>query len=99
MATDDVKRAGLAAAVLGLTVAINLLVLQGRHSGLIETSALAPRALQDVSQARRVSDLGPAMAVDASPVLVVPPRAALAPVTTNAAEITRGIKRELKTRG
>ena len=110
MTARDVTHASLGFAGLGLTVAINLLVLQERQASQIETSALAsrPMSASDITVRSSDGDLARIPPTGTAPMLAGPPRVASAPMaagsgaaqlTSNGAEITRGIQRELNTRG
>lgn len=106
MTAGDLKIASLVFAAITASVALNLFFLQEKPGGArIETSALGgttgsktfadkvTAALQSDSR----DDLGPPLGRGAAALRVLPPKA---PNTaTNAAEITRGIQRELNARG
>ncbi|MEQ1671587.1 MAG: peptidoglycan-binding domain-containing protein [Hyphomicrobium sp.] len=110
MTAGELKIASLAFAVMTATVAVNLLAMQDKRQGvMIETSAIAPKTFEAKVAAALgaapsngavsdpAGDLGPPLADGAAALKINPPKALAA--TTNAAEVIRGIQRELNTRG
>jgi peptidoglycan hydrolase-like protein with peptidoglycan-binding domain len=96
MTAGDLKIASLAFAGLTATVALNLMFLQDKRvvAG-IETSALGQRAAGQNANSLQSSDAAPLLVSGAAPARMTP----TADATTNAAEIVRGIQRELDARG
>jgi peptidoglycan hydrolase-like protein with peptidoglycan-binding domain len=109
MTAGDLKLTTMALAGLTFTVAINLFFLQEKHAPrAIETASLAAnrsfeatvqQALGNAPGNATGQDLGPPMAHGAVPVKLQPPPVSAADATSNAAEIIRGIQRELNGRG
>jgi peptidoglycan hydrolase-like protein with peptidoglycan-binding domain len=104
MTAGDLKITSMALTGLALTVGINLFFLQDKAARRpVETSALATRTFEaTVQQAlgnATGQDLGPSLAQSAAPLKLQPPGANAADATSNAAEIIRGIQRELNARG
>jgi peptidoglycan hydrolase-like protein with peptidoglycan-binding domain len=109
MTAGDLKLTSMALAGLTLTVGINLFFLQEKHAARpIETSSLAAnrtfeatvqQALGNAPGNASGQDLGPPMAQGAVTLKLQPPGISAADATSNAAEIIRGIQRELNARG
>ena len=100
MTAGDLKIAGLALAVISATVGINVFALQERRAGsAIETSSVAASSFEAKVRAAIGNDLGPPLAPGAQPLRVAPPKPAASELSSNTAEIIRGIQRELNTRG
>ncbi len=105
MTAGDLKITSLALAALTATVSINMFVMQeikpaSGPASAIETSALQGSgeraAMAPSHNLQRRGDLSPALPEGAAALRVAAPKA---DATANAAEIVRGIQRELDSRG
>ena len=100
MTAADFKIASIVLSCLTLTVGFNLFVMQEKRAGsAIETSAIQARSFEATVQQALGADLGPPIAAGATPLRIQPPKLSVADATANAAEIVRGIQRELNARG